>query len=198
MGPHLVFSYKKIMRPNGRKVSQIFLTIITRQLGSILASIVGNRGPKCRYSVFCDILGRKKYSGRVLPKIPYSTIAVKFFDTAYNSDTYLRQEEIQGLLIEGYDSDTEVVKIGREIARLRLGILHQCNLVRDYLPRVHNNHKIRNRHLVNKPPDLNRRQIQDLIANNFCMGIGVQKISLKFFLTRQPICYKFEDRTNFI
>ena len=44
----------------------------------------------------------------------------KFFDTAYNSDTNLSQKEIQGLLIEGYDSDTEVVKIGREIQKLRL------------------------------------------------------------------------------
>ena len=113
----------------------------------------------------------------------------KFFDTAYNSDTNLRQKEVQGLLMEGYNSDTEVVKIGHEIQKLRLRILHQCNLVRDYLPRVHNDRKIRNQHLNNKPPDLNRRQIQDLIANNFCMGIGVQKISLNFFLTRQSICY---------
>ena len=122
----------------------------------------------------------------------------KFFDTAYNSDTHLRQKEIRGLLIEGYDSDTEPVKIGLDVQRLRLRILHQCNLVRDSLPRVHNNHKIRNHHLMNTPPDLNRRQIQDLIANNFCMGIGVQKISLKFFLTRQPICYNVVDETNFV
>ena len=122
----------------------------------------------------------------------------KFFDTAYNSDTNLRQKVVRGLLIEGYDSDTEVVKIGNEIQRLRLRILHQCNLVKDYLPRVHNDRKIRNQHLTNKPPDLNRSQIQDLITNNFCMGIGVQKISLKFFLTRQPICYNFVDETNFV
>ena len=64
----------------------------------------------------------------------------KFFDTAYNSDTNLSQKEIQGLLIEGYDSDTEVVKIGREIQRLRLRILHQCNLVRDSLPPVSYTH----------------------------------------------------------
>ena len=119
----------------------------------------------------------------------------KFFDTKYTSDTNLRKKEVQGLLIEGYDSDTEVVKIGKEIQKLRLRILHQCNLVRDYQPRVHNDHKIRNKHLTNKTPDFNRRQIQDLIANNFCMSIGVP---LKFFLTRETICYKFEDETNFI
>jgi len=121
----------------------------------------------------------------------------KFFDTAYYSDTNLRQKHVRGLLIEGYDSDTEQVKIGLEVQNLRYRILHQCNLS-VYLPREHNNHKIRNRHLMNTPPDLNRSQIQDLITNNFCMGIGVQKISLKFFLTRQPICYKFEDVTNFV
>jgi len=119
----------------------------------------------------------------------------KFFDTAYTSDTGLSQKYVQGLLIEGYDSDTEVVKIGNEIQKLRLRILHQCNLVRDRQPRVHNDHKIRNDHLTNKPPDLNRRQIQDLIENNFCMRIGT---SLKFFLTKEIICYKFEDETNFV
>ena len=119
----------------------------------------------------------------------------KFFDTEYTSDTNLRQKEVQGLLIEGYDSDTEVVKIGHEIQKLRLRILHQCNLVRDYQPRVDDDHKIRNDHLNNKPPDLNRRQIQDLISNNFCMGI---RVSLQLFLTRETICYKFEDVTNFV
>ena len=119
----------------------------------------------------------------------------KFFDTEYTSDINLGEKKVQGLRIEGYDSDTEVVKIGHEIQKLRLRILHQCNLVRDRQPRVHNDHKIRNDHLVNKPPDFNRRQIQDLIANNFCMSIGVP---LKFFLTRETICYKFEDETNFV
>ena len=119
----------------------------------------------------------------------------KFFDTEYTSDINLGEKKVQGLRIEGYDSDTEVVKIGHEIQKLRLRILHQCNLVRDYQPRVHNDHKIRNKHLTNKTPDFNQRQIQDLIANNFCMSIGVP---LKFFLTRETICYKFEDETNFI
>ena len=119
----------------------------------------------------------------------------KFFDTAYVSDMRLDLETIQGLLIEGYESDTKEVKIGQEIQRLRRRILHQCNLVRDRQPRVHNDHKFRNRHLYGKPPDLNRRQIQDLIANNFYMGINV---SLKFFLTRETICYDFEDETNFV
>ena len=119
----------------------------------------------------------------------------KFFDTAYVSDMRLDLETIQGLLIEGYESNTKEVKIGQEIQRLRRRILHQCNLVRDRQPRVHNDHKFRNRHLYGKPPDLNRRQIQDLIANNFYMGINV---SLKFFLTRETICYDFEDETNFV
>ena len=119
----------------------------------------------------------------------------KFFDTAYNSDTHLRQKQVQGLLIEGYDSDNEVVKIGKEIQKLRLRILHQCNLNPVYQPREHNNHRIRNHHLNSTPPDLNQRQIQDLIANNFRMSI---EVSLKFFLTRQPICYNFVDETNFV
>ena len=119
----------------------------------------------------------------------------KFFDTAYVSDTRLDLETIQGLLIEGYDSDTESVKIGQDIQRLRLRILHQCNLVQKYQPRVAEDRKIRNDHLYGKPPDLNQKQIQDLITNNFCMTINV---SLKFFLTRETICYDFEDETNFV
>ena len=110
------------------------------------------------------------------------------------------KKQVQGLLIEveRYDSDNEEVKIGLDVQKLRLRILHQCNLVQKYQPRVDEDHKIRNQHLTNKPPNLNRSQIQDLITNNFCMGIGVQKISLKFFLTRQPICYNFVDETNFV
>ena len=71
-GPSFSILVQKNNEAQRSNISQFFVTIITRHVSSILArnpySTWKQRAKITVQSVFCDILGRAKYSGRSLPK----------------------------------------------------------------------------------------------------------------------------------